>query len=426
VTALSSLDFPANDFPATVSTLASGLTVVHQHVPATPVVTVDVWVNAGAIAEPEPWSGMAHFLEHMIFKGTDRLLPGQFDQVIETRGGMTNAATSHDYAHFFINVAAAHLTDALPHFADLLLNAAIPDDEFDRERLVVLEELRQAYDDPDWVGFQSLMESVYSGHPYGRSVLGTETTLMGRSPQEMRQFHRAHYQADGMTVVVVGDVDQENTLRLVEQSFAEFAPRGAIAPNGTANPPQQTTPSRDVIQLPRIEQARLLMAWVGPGVSQLRDAYGLDLLSIALAGGRMSRLVWELREQRQLVHGIDSSFSLQRDASLFTISALLDAEYVAAVEGLIGDRLLDLAHTSIDPYELNRYKRQLCNDYAFSTETTNQLAGLYGYYSIISDPAVSVTYPAQIQSFQPEELQQLAARYLSPDRCTAVILQPIA
>ncbi|MGF1497723.1 MAG: M16 family metallopeptidase, partial [Elainellaceae cyanobacterium] len=105
MTALSSLDFPANDFPATVSTLASGLTVVHQHVPATPVVTVDVWVKAGAIAEPEPWSGMAHFLEYMNFKGTNRLLPGQFDQVIETRGGMTNAATSHDYAHYFINVA---------------------------------------------------------------------------------------------------------------------------------------------------------------------------------------------------------------------------------------------------------------------------------------------------------------------------------
>jgi len=146
-------------FPGDIFKLANGLTVIHQHLPATPVVVVDVWVKAGAIVEPNEWCGMAHFLEHMIFKGTKRLVPGAFDQVIERHGGLTNAATSHDYAHFFITTAAQYLDETLPPLADLLLSPAIPDIEFDRERDVVLEEIRSCYDNPDWLGFQALSKN---------------------------------------------------------------------------------------------------------------------------------------------------------------------------------------------------------------------------------------------------------------------------
>ena len=115
--------------------LENGLTVVHQQMPATPVVVADVWINAGAAREPLEWMGMAHFLEHMVFKGTERLLPGMFDYAIEAQGGFSNAATSHDYAHFYMAVAAEALPTTLPHLADLVLHAAIPADEFVRERL---------------------------------------------------------------------------------------------------------------------------------------------------------------------------------------------------------------------------------------------------------------------------------------------------
>ena len=387
--------------------------------------TVDVWVKAGAIAEPDPWSGMAHFLEHMIFKGTEQIPPGYFDHVIETCGGVANAATSHDYAHFFINVAPPYLQDGLWSLAELLLRASIPDAEFVRERDVVLEELRQAQDDPDWVGFQALMESVYRAHPYGRSVLGTEITLMERSPDEMRLFHQMHYQPENMTVVVVGDVDLDTTLMLVRDTFQGFAPK--VRP--TVHPPVEDMPitqiRRQEMGLSRVEQARLLMAWRGPGVEQLRKAYGLDLLSVALAGGRSARLVRELREERQLVHAVGSNFSLQRDSSLFTVSVWLDAQHLNAVEAIIGDRLSELAESPMSETELNRYKCLLCNDYAFSTETANQLAGLYGYYNTIARADISTTYPAHIQSFQAEDLQAIVRQYLSPQRYAATILKPL-
>lgn len=415
----------ASQFPANVFRLANGLTVIHQHLPATPVVVVDVWVRAGAITEPDEWSGMAHFLEHMIFKGSERLAPGVFDSVIESRGGMSNAATSYDYAHFFITTAAQYLEDTLPALADLLLHPAIPDEEFIRERDVVLEEIRGCYDSPDWLGFQALSESVYQRHPYGRSILGTEERLMASSPETMRCFHAAHYQPENMTVVIVGGVDQESALNIVNQSFQDFpipveCPQCEIQ----AEPPIIGV-RRQELYLPRLEQARLLMAWVGPGVEQLGDAYGLDLLSVLLADGRSSRLVRDLREELRLVHGISSNFSLQRDSSLFTITASLEPQHLEQVEALICDRLLQLQSIPIPQGELNRCQRLLCNDYTFSTETASQLAGLYGYYNTIAQADIAVTYPCQIQRFKASDLMHLAQQYLSSHHYAVTVLKPL-
>ena len=411
-------------FPATVSLLANGLTFIHQYIPATPVVVTDIWVRAGARREPKHWSGMAHFLEHMIFKGTKALAPGVFDREIENRGGMTNAATSHDYAHYFLTTAASYLEETLPHLAELLLNAAIPEDEFIRERDVVLEEIRQASDDPDWLGYQALWESVYQSHPYGRSVLGTEPELMQQSPEAMRCFHRAHYQPENMTVAIVGGIAQEPALELVNRTFQQFSERSNCPESQVAVKPLLTEIRRQELYLPRLEQARLLMAWTGPGVDQLRSAYGLDLLSVLLAEGRSSRLVRSLREEQQLVQAISSNFSLQRESSVFTISAWLEPQHLEQVESLICAHLNDLQTTPVSPAELARCQRLLCNNYAFSTETPNQLASLYGYYNTIAEAKLAVIYPQQIQSFQAEDIQRLAIQYLSSDHYAVTVLKP--
>lgn len=415
----------ASKFPADVFRLANGLTVIYQHLPATPVVVVDVWVRAGASTEPDQWSGMAHFLEHMIFKGSERFAPGVFDMVIESRGGVSNAATSHDYAHFFITTAAQYLKDTLPPLADLLLHPAIPEEEFDRERDVVLEEIHACYDNPDWLGFQALSESVYQRHPYGRSVLGTEEHLMMNSAHQMRCFHSTHYQPENMTVVIVGGVDQESALNLINESFQDFPTPMECPPFEVQAEPPITGVRRQELYLPRLEQARLLMAWVGPSVDQLRDAYGLDLLSVLLADGRSSRLVRELREEQRLVLSIGSNFSLQRDSSLFTISACLEPQYLEQVEELICDRLFQLQKEPLSPRELSRCQRLLCNDYTFSTETASQLAGLYGYYNTIATADIAVTYPKQIQTFTVSDLMHLAQQYLSPHHYAVTVVKPM-
>jgi len=413
-----------NEFYADTFQLSNGLTIIHQYLPSTPVVVADVWVNAGAIAEPESWSGMAHFLEHMIFKGSPNVMVGEFDWLIESTGGIANAATSYDYAHFYLTTAATHLEQTLPCLADILLRATIPDEEFIREREVVIEEILSSHDDPDFVGFQALCQNTYRHHPYRRSILGEKERLLEHTPNQMRCFHRTHYQPENMTVVIVGNVEQERALTLVNENFSDFAVRSECPPVTVEVEPLTIAIRRQELYLPRIEQARLLMAWICPGSDSLEEAIALDLIALILTGGRSSGLVRELRESRQVVMDIDCELSLQRDSSMFSIGALLATEHLTMVENMICDRLNQLQHHLIPDVEINRAKRQLINDYIFSTETPSQLASVYGFYNIVATAADSALYPQIVSGLQAEQLRAIARRYLSPERYAVTILKP--
>ncbi|MDJ0508712.1 MAG: pitrilysin family protein [Crocosphaera sp.] len=412
------------DLPFTITRLDQGITVVHQYISVTPVTVVDVWVKAGARVEPNQWIGMAHFLEHMIFKGSKNVLPGEFDQVIEHNGGVSNAFTSHDYAHFFLTVVGDRLSQTLPYLGEILGKAVIPDEEFIREREVILEEIRCSSDDPDWVSFQTLCETLYQYHPYGRSILGQESYLRQYSAHQLRCFHSTHYQPKNMTVVVVGNIKETAALSLVEKAFSGFT-----APSEC--PPQEITPEpplkeirRNQIYFPRLVQGRLLMGWIGPGINCLEEGLGLDLLSVILGGSTTSRLVQELKEDKQLVMDVESSFSMQQDSSLLTIGAWLDPHYLEIVEEIICDRLKQLQQESVTEVELNKAKRLLCHDYIFSTETPSQLAGLYGYYQTLSRVELSLKYPKIIQKYTAEDLQDIACKYLSPKHYAITIMRP--
>ncbi len=411
-------------FDAETFQLANGLTVIHQYLPVTPVVVADIWVKAGAIAEPAAWSGMAHFLEHMIFKGSPNVMAGEFDWLIESTGGVANAATSYDYAHFYLTTAAPHLEHTLPCLADILLRANIPDDEFIREREVVIEEIHSSHDDPDYLGFQALCQNTYQRHPYRRSILGEKELLLEHTPNQMRCFHRTHYQPENMTVVIVGGIGQEQALTIVNENFSDFNVPSECPLTIVESELPAIAIRRQELNLPRIEQARLMMAWICPGSESLEEAIALDLIALILNGGRSSGLVRELREERQLVLDIDCGLSLQKDSSMFTIGALLATENISLVEKMICDRLNLLQDHLIPETEINRAKRQLVNDYIFSTETPSQLASVYGFYSIVATAAQSALYPQIISQLQPEQLQAIAQRHLSPERYAVTILKP--
>ena len=411
--------------PARILQFDQGLTLVHQYLPAIPVAVVDVWVKAGAIAEPDAWPGMAHFLEHMIFKGTKRVPPGHFDQVIEFNGGMANAATSHDYAHFFLTTASPYLPNTLPYLAEILLQAEIPEEEFYCERDVVLEEIRGSHDDPDWLVFQNLCTLLYARHPYGRSVLGTEADLLRYTPNQMRCFHRTHYQPENMTVVMVGDVTEQAAIQLMMDTFDNFGVRSECPPTTVEAEPPLIEIRRQHLYKPDGGHSRLMMGWIGPGIDRLEEALGLDLLSAVLAGGRCSRLVQELREDLHLVLDVYSSFSLQRDSSLFSVNAYLESFFLEEVESRIREHLYQLQTEPISDIELMKAKRLLCHDYIFSTETPSQLAGLYGYYHTLASAELAALYPQKIQQISVTELQRLARQYLSPDYYAITILEVV-
>ena len=412
---------------ASVTRLQNGLTVIHRKM-VTAAVAVDVWVKAGASKEPTDWAGMAHFLEHMVFKGTKRLQPGEFDGAVESRGGVSNAATSHDYAHYYITVAAEAVPETLPYLAELILGAAIPDSEFDAERNVVLEEIRQANDDPDWVGYQALCDLLYGHHAYGRPVLGTPEALKTFSPNTMRQFHGAHYQPENMTVAIAGNISKQRAIALVEETFVQFPlPIDCPPPASQAQgqPTNTGQSQRKTLRLPYLEQCRLTLAWTGPGVADLAAAAHMDLISVILGGGRGAQLVQELREEKQLVQDVDVDFSLQRDCGEFSLTLWLEDSNLEKVEKIVQDRLVNLLAQLVQPSELARAQRLLLNDYAFSTETPSQIAGLYGYYATLASSDLAIAYPRHLKAATAEAIQQTAQKYLNPDRYTAVTLKPL-
>lgn len=422
---------------ATFLKLDNGLTLIHQEIPATSVVSVDVWVQAGTMTEPEECSGIAHFLEHMIFKGTENILPGEFDWLIELQGGVANAATSHDYAHYTFTTAPDSFGATLPYLAEMLLDASIPDDEFEQERLVVLEEMRQSHDDPDWLAFQNLMQTAYGNHPYKRSILGSEEVILSLTPDQMRRFHRSHYRPNLMTVVIVGAIAQQEAIDVVSEAFACSSASRAHSPShsnaefgGTraAALPTLSSICRHLDCLPRLQHSRMTMAWMGPCVDRLEDALQLELVSTILAEGRTSRLVKALREDLGWVHDICSGFTLQREPGLFTVGAYLDAHYLEPVEHKILEQIHQIKTTPVSASELQRAKRSLCNSFAFAVESPDQLASFLGYHGLLGCQGLCSDWPdlyaSTIEKVQPQDLLKLAQKYLSPEKYAIASLVP--
>lgn len=417
-------------FSATRSLTNAGVALIHQQIP-TAVICVDVWLPAGTSSEPEQWSGIAHFMEHMIFKGTQDILPGEFDWLIETYGGISNAATSHDYVHFSFTTASDFFAPTLICLAKLLLEAKVPDSEFERERSVVIEEMYQALDHPDWIAHQNLMQTAYGEHPYSRPVLGHESTLRSLTAADLREYHTRHYRPENMTVVVVGNINLPQAQEVVEAAFG-ILPQNPRNNSPRAKPEQAIglcqIPAADVQQMIGLEQARITLAWFGADISQMEDAVQLEILTMILAGGRSSRLVKSLREEQGLVIEIDSDFTVQRSPGLFTVSALLDAHHLEPVEHQIQQQIRLLSEIPVSQLELERARRALANQFAFSTESPAALASLLGYYGMLGCEHLCENwisaYGKILQRATPKSLQNLAQKYLPSDRYTITCLLP--
>jgi len=436
---------------------ANNLSVIYQPLP-TDVVVADVWVGAGAAMENDRCAGVAHLLEHMIFKGTSRLAPGMFDRLIEDQGGVTNAATSYDYTHFFVATGRDQFQPCLDALAHILLEASLCPHELEGERQVVLAEIHQVLDNPGALSWQHFNEQLYLNHPYGRSVLGTLEKVQDHSNQDLQRFHRSHYQPEKITIVVAGGIEKSKCLYHVQKAFEAFplpldsppsstqdpcpnpdytqdSPLNSNSLNSLNNPFQQSYRSqisipselillksqRSDFQLPYLEQTNLMLGWPTPTIDRLRDVCGLEILSVVLSGGRGSRLVQMLREQRGVVQEVDATLELRKAASRFTITAWLEETYVPMVEALILHELKRLCQEPLSDRELDRAKRLMLNDITFSLETPLQVANLYGFYNILQDPYVPLHYPRQIQKLTPRELQDIAQEYFTEDYVVTIV-----
>ncbi|MEI6828423.1 MAG: pitrilysin family protein [Synechococcaceae cyanobacterium ELA445] len=403
------------------SRLANGVEVVHLEMAEAPVVCLDFWCKAGSRLEEPEESGLAHFLEHMVFKGSRSLAPGEFDHRVESLGGSSNAATGFDDVHFHVLIPPEGASEALELLLELVLEPRLGDEDFQMERQVVLEELNQSEDQPEEVAFQTLLALACPNHSYGRAILGERSQLEGHQPAAMASFHSRIYQPGNISVALAGPLDQ---LDLVER--IEAGPLAGLATTAATPPPAALAlvAGRQQLELPRLEAARILMAWQLPCAHDIDGVMGGDLITTLLAEGRRSRLVTRLREELRLVESIDLDLTVLEAGSLALLEAVCAPAHVAAVEAEIGAIWRQLCDELPGVAELQRAQRLVANGHRFSLESAASVAGLMGSNCLWGRPLPLDAPLLAIEQWTVDRLQEEIVPLLDPERAFTLVALP--
>ncbi|GLK64024.1 M16 family metallopeptidase [Paracoccus kondratievae] len=317
-----------------ISTLPNGLRVVSRNMPGLHSAAIGIWVNAGCRDERAEQNGIAHFLEHMAFKGTARRSALEIVESIENVGGYINAYTSRDVTSYYARVLAGDVELALDVISDIVLNPVFDQREIEVERGVILQEIGQSLDTPDDVIFDWLQEAAYPDQPMGRTILGPAERVSHFGREDLSGFIGEHYGPERMIVAAAGAVEHDRILRQVEAIFGHL-PSRALTQREPAR--WQGAEARRVRDL---EQAHFALAFEGPGY-QAADFYAAQIWTSVLGGGMSSRLFQKLREERGLCYSIFAQSGFHDDTGMVTIYA-----------GTSGEQIADLAELTVD--ELKR------------------------------------------------------------------------
>lgn len=402
--------------------LTNGLTVCLVDNPQAPLVTAALFYRAGTRDEVAGHGGTAHFLEHMMFKGSTAYGPGEIDRRTQALGGVNNAFTSHDVTAYYFNFAADRWTEALAIEADRMMNLTLDPEHVASERQVILEEIAM-YDSEPWDSLEmAVQEKLFTPHSYGRPVLGTREELLATGADELRAFHRRFYRPDNAVLVVAGDLacgapgrdDGGRALAEVERVLGGL-PAGA---ERRADPTPPTVLPSTLTRLERRkgEVARLMVALAAPPAGH-PDHPLLKLAMTLLAGGKTGRLHQDLVEERQLCVWVSADISEGIDASHMQISAeVVPGIEPAEVEERLLRHLADLAEQPVPADELDRARQIALADWVFNHEKVHQQAVSAGLGLALFDPGYLDRHLRGQLEADPVRLLEVTARYLHPDR----------
>ncbi len=334
-----------------VSQLANGLTVASDTMETVETVSLGAWVGVGTRHEPAEINGVAHLLEHMAFKGTERRSARDIAEEIEAVGGHLNAYTSRESTAYYAKVLAEDAPLAVDIIADILQHPTFDEEELVRERAVVLQEIGQALDTPDDSIFDRFQETAYPGQAIGRPVLGTSEIVAAIDRATLQGYMNRHYGTDSMVLAAAGKIEHERFLDLVGAAF------DSLACDGTGKPEPASYRGGDYREGRELEQVHVLLGF--ESVSYLdKDYYTTSVLSTLFGGGMSSRLFQEVRERRGLVYSIYSFHSSYHDGGLFGIYAGTGEDEVEELIPVVCDELSKLS-AQVAEEEVARARTQL-------------------------------------------------------------------
>ncbi|MEX0323894.1 MAG: M16 family metallopeptidase [Puniceicoccaceae bacterium] len=417
-----SLDKLFADQPETIQ-LPNGLTVTFQQVPAQPVVSVQAWIKTGSIHEDQHLgSGMSHFLEHMLFKGTRKRKPGEIAAEVQRFGGQINAYTAFDRTVYYIDGPSEALGQTLELLADLTLNAALPLEELEKEREVILREIDMTLDDPDRLVSRALFSTAYKVHPFRYPVIGHKELFERVNREVLLDYYKSRYQPENMVLSIAGHFDREELLREIDQTFGA-ASRHVVKPVSVQQEPNQLA-FRETRLFGDYNTARGLLAFKLPSMRH-PDSPALDIMTTIIGSGHSGRLRQRLREELQLVYGISATTWNPGLPGLLWINYHCSAEKAKAAEQAILDTCHAFANNGFTEDELEKALRFASVSEIHTRQTASGLASRLGLVTaIVGDPNYPLKYFQRIHELTASDLSEVAGRYFKEDSLTVSSLLP--
>jgi predicted Zn-dependent peptidase len=399
--------------------LDTGLRLITETMPQVRSVTIGVWLMRGSRHESDAQSGIAHFVEHMLFKGTDTRSAEDLAQAIDSIGGQLDAFTAKEYASYYIKVLDEHLPLAVELLSDIVMRPALVDEEVGREKKVILEEIKMVEDTPDDLVHELFTQHFWDGHPLGRPILGSPETVEAFTRDSLREYFRGAYVAPNMIVSAAGNLDHANVRELVSKAFADLPTNGA--PFSEAAPTVKPTV---ITRTKELEQSHLCL---GTNSYQQNhdDRYVSYILNSLLGGSMSSRLFQNIREKRGLAYSVFSGLSAYRDAGNITIYAGCAADAVEEVIALCVEELRGLKRTPVPDSELKRAKDHLKGSLMLSLENTASRMSHLARQEIYFDRHFGLDETlAGVQRVTAADIQRVACDLFANGSLAATILGP--
>ena len=401
--------------------LANGQTVVIQEVRNNPIVTIDTWIKTGSIDEDDSNNGVAHFLEHLFFKGTKNHQPGEFDRILETKGAITNAATSKDFTHYYVTIPSKDFDLAMELHADMMMNPLIPRNELEKERKVVLEEINKDLKNPSRILYDNLNSMLYTDHPYKRKVIGRSEVIETITRDKILEFYNNNYSPSNMVTIVIGDVDTNYALERIKESFNADYKKQLKTIYLKEEP---LTKQAKKVEYIKTKSGYLLIGFRGTPIDD-KDSFALDVLATILGDGRSSVLYQVLKEKKRLAFSIDAGNSTFRDDGIFYISANFEPEKCKQVQDAIFTEIENIQKNGITEEQLNLAKNIIERETYYSRESITNIATEIGYtMALTNDIKFYDNYLENIKNVSKDSVKKVANKYLGVNKSAVSIILP--
>jgi zinc protease len=404
--------------------LDNGLKVLLLEDHKSPVVTFQVWYRVGSRNEKDGKSGLSHFLEHMMFKGTKTVQPEEYSRIIAKNGGRSNAFTTSDVTVYYATMSRDKIGIEIELEADRMVNALLGETYFEPEKKVIQEERRLRTEDKPVSALGEVAGAVaYMVHPYRRPVIGWMEDIQNLTRQDLVDHYKLYYAPNNAFIVMTGDFSAAEMLPKIKAAFGNI-PRGSEPPKVRAEELPQKG-ERRVILKKEAELPFALMYYHTPNLKS-PDNYALDVLSVVLAGGRSSRLYHDLVYQKRLARSVGADYNgLSIDPSVFSVTAqLMPGKDPAEIERGIDNLLEPLKSDLISDRELQKAKNQIESAFVYGQDSIFGQAMKIGYYEAVGDWRLMDGYLDGIRKVTRQDIQRVAQEYLDRDRRTVGVLIP--